>query len=71
MSLAFSPDSRLLATGHEDGALRLWDADNGKLLQTLPGHSRSILCVAFPPGGGKAATAGADGTIKIWPLPAR
>jgi WD40 repeat protein len=37
-SIAFSPDSTLLATGSEDGTTRLWDARDSRSLATLIGY---------------------------------
>lgn len=45
--LAFSPNSRLLATAAEDGELRLWDIDNGNLVHTMSG----MRLVSFSPDG--------------------
>ncbi|KAJ5424526.1 hypothetical protein N7445_010499 [Penicillium cf. griseofulvum] len=40
-SVAFSPDSQLLASGSNDHTVRLWDIATGALKQTLESHSDS------------------------------
>jgi WD40 repeat protein len=46
---AFSPDSRVFATGAEE--LRLYDAATGKLIKSITAGHRSIRRVAFTPDG--------------------
>jgi WD40 repeat protein len=36
--VAFAPDSRTLATGGRDSAVKLWDVASGKLVRSLPGR---------------------------------
>ncbi|PVH69761.1 hypothetical protein DL98DRAFT_348592, partial [Cadophora sp. DSE1049] len=50
--IAFSPDSKQVVSGG-DVTVRLWDTATGAALQTLDGHSDSILVssVAFSPDG--------------------
>ncbi|MBX9580514.1 MAG: hypothetical protein K2X87_09415 [Gemmataceae bacterium] len=68
--VAASPDGRTLATTHEDGTVKVWDAEGGRLRKTLKGHHRVVLGVAFAPDGAAPATAGGDGTVKRWRVPA-
>ena len=46
-SIAFSADSKLLASGSFDKTVRLWSADTGELLDIFIGHENDITTVAF------------------------
>lgn len=50
-SVAFSPDSRLIASGDANGGLSLWDARTGTLVRTLEGHVGEVDLLAFSPDG--------------------
>ncbi len=46
--VAFSPDGTVCATGGEDRAIRLWDATDGKLLNTVPAaHKAAVTSLQF------------------------
>ena len=55
-----------LASGSENGRIRLWNAD-GKLLTKLEGHTAGVLCLAGL-AGDRLASGGSFGRIIIWNL---
>jgi WD40 repeat protein len=70
-SVVFSPDSQTLASGSEDGSVKIWDVNSGKELLTLSeknyqGVVKKITSVAFSPNGQILASSSIDGTITIW-----
>ncbi|MBX3411677.1 MAG: WD40 repeat domain-containing protein [Pirellulales bacterium] len=65
-AVALSPDGATLATAGDDHLIRLWNAADGTLKQTLRGHSDWVQRVAFSPGGDLLASAGNDRRIHLW-----
>src|SRR5262249_35704221 len=67
--LAFSRDSRWLATAGWDQTVRIWDVRTGQQSAPLRGHAGHVLGVAFSPAGRRLASCGGykgKGEIKIW-----
>ena len=61
-----SPDGTLIATGGNDGMVRLLDAETGEERTRLFGHIRAVNSVAFSPDGRLIASGSLDRTIQIW-----
>jgi WD40 repeat protein len=66
--LAFSPDSRLLASAVLDRSVLVWDAVSGQVRFTLQGHSGLVNGVAFSGDGKRVVSAGEDKSIKLWDM---
>ena len=68
LSLAFSPDSKKLASSDYDKGLYLWDIKTGKQEIALSGHQDSVSSILFINEGRNLASASFDNTIRIWDL---
>jgi WD40 repeat protein len=54
-SVAYSPDGRRLATGSEDGTVRLWDQETGRQVGLLRSPELHVHSLAFSPDGSRLA----------------
>lgn len=55
-----------VAVGDEEGSTYLWDVSSKEILQVLHGHEGTVFGVDVCNVSGEIATAGIDGTIKVW-----
>ncbi len=65
-SLAFGPDSSLLASASDDGTTILWSTEDFSPQRTLTGHEYGVLAVSFSPDGAVIATGSWDNSIRLW-----
>lgn len=66
VSVAFSSDGTLVATGSADGYIRLFEPHQGTLLQTFGPHTGNVIAVAFSADGETLASAGWDSRLRVW-----
>jgi eukaryotic-like serine/threonine-protein kinase len=62
----YSPYGRTIATAGFAATVRLYDAGNGRELQTYRGHRSMINFLAFSPDSRRLATASDDRSTKVW-----
>jgi WD40 repeat protein len=73
-TLAFSPDSRLLATaslGDAAGTVQLWHTATGTPASTIGPAGSPVRDLVFSPDGTTLATASQDATVRLWNVATR
>ncbi|CAG0879297.1 unnamed protein product, partial [Cyprideis torosa] len=67
--VVFSPDGSKMATGSENGHVKLWSYNDGFCFQTFREHSTSVTGLCFGGAEGKiVVSASADGSVRAFDL---
>jgi hypothetical protein len=64
LSIAFGADR--VASGAEDGSLRIWDLNSKKMSQLSNAHGGPVTSLAFTPEGQRLFSASLDDRLKAW-----
>src|SRR5207244_10113873 len=59
-SVAFSPDGKTLASGHQDGTIIVWEVSTGKERARLKGHAHVVFGLGVSADGRILASGGPD-----------
>ncbi|XP_046882661.1 telomerase protein component 1 [Hypomesus transpacificus] len=69
--VTFDPEGQILAVGCWDGAVRVWNWLQEKLVMTLTGHGRSVRSLSFSPSSSSLLCSGSvSGEVRLWSVPA-
>ena len=68
LSLAFSPDTQILASGSEDNTIKIWQPGTGNIIRTLEGHSGGVYSLAITSDNKILVSGSEDQTIKLWEI---
>ena len=66
LSIAYSPDGTLLASGAADRFMKVIDPASGRVIRSFEGHTHHVLGVCWKRDGRTIATCGADNVVKVW-----
>ena len=66
MSVALSPDDKLIATGDYYGDVHIWSVADGSELALLKGHQDQVIEIGFTPDGSGIYSISLDETLRLW-----
>lgn len=67
-NVQFSCNGKRLASLGDDATVRVWDADKGTEIYTLPIRHAAGVSVAFSPDGNRLASASERPTVQLWDM---
>ena len=64
--LAWSPNSKRIASASDDKTVAVWDATTGNTFFIYKGHTKAVNAVAWSHDGKYLASASSDKTVQVW-----
>lgn len=64
--LSWHPSERILAAGDDNRNIHIWNADTGKVIRVLEGHTGRINALSWNYHGSKLASGSSDESMKLW-----
>ncbi|MCY4401689.1 MAG: WD40 repeat domain-containing protein [Candidatus Poribacteria bacterium] len=68
LSVAFSPDGKIIACGKDFEGISLWDTNTGVLLKNLRIDTEDVNDLEFSPDGKILASASNDNMVRLWEI---
>ncbi|PPQ94743.1 hypothetical protein CVT25_007691, partial [Psilocybe cyanescens] len=65
-AVAFSMNGTQIASGSDDGFVRIWDASSGEELKILKGHNDGVSSVSFTSDDRWIASGSDDFSVRVW-----
>lgn len=65
ISFSWHPNGNFLASGGEDGTVRIWDVGTGQAIEVIQTSTETVYSVAWSPDGSQLAYGGEDGVLHI------
>ena len=62
----FSADGQFIASGDDEGIIRIWNTSSGQIKNILEGHTRSISALAFSADARRIVSGSKDCTLRVW-----
>ncbi|XP_076921668.1 periodic tryptophan protein 2 [Bidens hawaiensis] len=67
-TIAYSPDSQLMATGADDNKIKVWTVSSGFCFVTFSEHTNAVTALHFMASNHCLLSASLDGTVRAWDL---
>lgn len=66
--LEYHEPTNILAAGHEDGSIKVWDLTSGSVMVTFSGHKSTVSTLKFDRNGTRIVSGSADSSVIMWDL---